>query len=71
MPKKVLCHRAEVAKNFLCSTTDCLIGKVIGGEKISLQKVIKINEAQGISQMSPDHLSQVGSGDETSQAMET
>ena len=30
-----------------------------------LQKVINVNEAQGISQMSPDPLSQVGSGDET------
>ena len=30
--KKVLCHRAEEAKDFRCCTTDCLFCNVIGGE---------------------------------------
>ena len=55
MPQKVLCHRAEEAKDFRCCTTDCLFCNVIGGD-ISLQKVININEARGISRMSPDPL---------------
>ena len=32
---------------------------------VSLQKVINVNEARGISRMSPDPLSLVGSGDGT------
>ena len=36
---KVLCHRAEVAKNFQCSTTDCVFCSVIGGEKFFSRKL--------------------------------
>ena len=52
-----VCHRVEEAKNFRCCTTDCLCCNVIGGEIFLLQKVINVNEARGISQMSPDLLS--------------
>ena len=39
------------------ATTDCVSAmQVIGGEKNSLQKVINVNEARGIGQMSPDSL---------------
>ena len=30
-PKKVLCHCAEVAKDFRCCTADCIFCNVIGG----------------------------------------
>jgi len=36
--RKVLCHRAEVAKNFRCCTTDCLFCNAIGGEKFLSRK---------------------------------
>ena len=35
---KVLCHRAEEAKNFQCWTTDCLFCNVIGGENFLSRK---------------------------------
>ena len=48
-----MCHRAEVAKDFRCCTTNCVFCNVIGG----------VNKAQGIDQLSPDPLlSWVGSG---------
>ena len=56
MPKKVLCHCAEVAQNFRCCATDSFL-QCDWQREISLQKVININEARGISWMSPDPLS--------------
>ena len=40
---KVLCHRAEVAKNFQCCTTDCVFCSVIGGEKFFSRKYCRIS----------------------------
>ena len=54
--KKVVCHRAEVAKNFRCCNHRlCVLHCDWYGEN-SLQKAIKVNEAQGTSRMSPDPL---------------
>ena len=51
--KKVVCHCAEVVKNFRCYTTDCVLGNVIWWIENSPQKVI---EAQKTGQTSPDPL---------------
>ena len=46
----MLCHCAEVAKNFQCCTTSCVFCNVIGEREISLQEVINVNEAQRIAE---------------------
>ena len=52
--KKVVCHRAEVAKNFRCCNRRlCVLHCDWCGEN-SLQKAFKVNEAQGISRTPPD-----------------
>ena len=48
----MLCHHTEVAKDFGVATTDYVFCNVIGAE----EKPINVNEAQGISQTSPDPL---------------
>ena len=65
----MLCHCAEVAKNFQCCTTSCVFCNVIGEREISLQEVINVNEARGIAGTSERHQTlspQVGSGHVTS-----
>ena len=65
MRQKVLCHRAEVAKGFQLQLQIVFLQCDWQREK-SLQKVININEVQGISRTSTDPLlSQLGSGHET------
>ena len=44
MPKKVLCHHAEVAKNFRCSTRLCFL-QCDWRREISLRKIMKPEES--------------------------
>ena len=60
--KKVLCHCAEVAKAFQCCNYRLCSLQCDWQKEISHQKAIKVNEARGISPMSPD---QMGSGHKT------
>ena len=48
--EKVLCHRAEEAKNFWCCTTDCLFWNVIGGEIFLSRKLMKPEVSAGCHQ---------------------
>ena len=52
----MLCHRAKVAKTFRCCDHRLCFLQCDWQREISLQKVIKVNEAKEISQMSPDPL---------------
>ena len=54
--KKVLCHCAEVAKDFRCCNHRLCFLQCDWQTENSLQKVINVNEARGIDQMSPDPL---------------
>ena len=65
-PKKVLCHRVEVVKNFRCCTTDCVFCNVIGGCKIVRQKQSTLMKPEGSAGCHQTLSSRVGSGHETS-----
>ena len=46
--KKVLCHRAEVANDFQCCTTDCVFCNVIGGGKFLSRKSSTLMKPDGL-----------------------